>query len=542
MHAPTDEGMSMTRAKRWLRITAPALALVACSTSQPMHATPDLDAAVASDAAAIGASSAHIARLSDALRPLAEAHCEWLLSCCKATELAFQLGSAAASKQDCATRLIADQLRASWLDPPTYAALPEVLQSLASAAYDQEYAQLEVKSAALAACAKSLSKRGCNAIPPDHCTTMPPPAADPCALELLFQHLPNEGDACTFAVGCAAGLVCTATNANMNYCVRLGSKGDPCRQDADCADAWVCDHAKGECVGGVAAGKTCGYADPSHPVLGTETTRCARGLLCDATTRRCTDKRCSWGTSCYDATQCPQGLHCIQSHCDLLRDTAQTCDNDADCTSGRCRYDGNAAQRCQAGPQGVGGECFTAQDCTSGRCVAQHCVKQLAVGAQCAGTDPDECSGGRCDTAATPFQCVRAGLEGAACGPADGCASGHLCRAGMCHLPPFATGAACSADAECKEGQCAGDTCQPLGKDGDPCGAAKSAPTCDTNFYCNDAGSCSPIKGLGEPCSGVAGECLGWGASGCTAIDGVLRCNSPGPTEVTCSARGGTGG
>ena len=167
--------------------------------------------------------------------------------------------------------------------------------------------------------------------------------------------------------------------------------------------------------------------------------------------------------------------------------TGDTCQADAQCSSGRCRM-----AQCRA-REAVGGSCVTNADCQAAlQCQSAVCKRNL--GGSC-GTD-DECVEGSCLRAT----CTAAQPLGSVCQSNRGCVTPNDCSAGVCHVP---LGGSCSSADQCGPNVCLGNVCakQP---------ASNSA-------------------GMGQPCNAdsqcISGSC-GWQDICAARVGPTINCNS----------------
>jgi len=478
-----------------------------------------------------------------ALKPLAEAECKWLFQCCNADERANGLGPAPVAA-DCADRVLqAESVTYSYYALPLRDATKRVLRELSRLGYGYDYGRVTIDAAAVQACAKSISDAACNkTAPKDHCEPKAPVLDDPCAASKLLVGKQQVGDECdTNGFDCAAGLFCQYVDGNQGVCLKSPKMGDTCFADQDCGDA-VCDFATGKCVAGAEFGAACSFADPDHPVEGTEKIRCRSSLACDSVTLKCSDPLCEGGSNCQTDATCPAGTTCVYYHCGKLLKGGSQCGKDADCEGGRCRYDQSIMRQVCSSPAADGGQCDQDDDCVSHYCAftgGEHgaCTPQHPLNGKCDSMNARECTTGRCQqNQAGDFVCVA--------GPAvdDTCATDGQCNvqdklfcvAMKCKKAPFDVGGDCTNAQQCKSEVCLASKCAAKGQAGATCGTAKSAP-CDVGFYCDVAmdgsveGTCKAKKPEGTPCTTLS-ECC----NDCRASHGALRCMGTGPGETRC--------
>jgi hypothetical protein len=177
---------------------------------------------------------------------------------------------------------------------------------------------------------------------------------------------------------------------------------------------------------------------------------------------------------------------------------------------GKVVFDGETAQKCL--------DEFGAQTCDttdeSGRAFPASCdhIIQGTVDAGGACAFSEECKSGMCDVPACSMACCQGtcvgdappppGGPGAMCSTSGDCTDDSFCDFSL-NVPVCTalkpSGAACQATSQCAYGLgCAGATCKPLPKLGEPCpdGVCR-----DAGNYFNAAGTCAQIGLAGDACT-----------------------------------------
>jgi hypothetical protein len=290
----------------------------------------------------------------------------------------------------------------------------------------------------------------------------------------------DAGDGCSWKRACGAGLECKASDAcgAADCCVPVGELGQDC--------IGVMSFGPGGSQGGTCNGE-----------LG-----CVYGAECTA----------------YGLSQCclpagDDGQSCIG---DYTTSSGPTCHGELECIS---------SDECLA--QGLNRCCKPAGD-EGASCVGPY----MAGGGNLPTCNGDlSCVfGSPCAASGLPYCCLPAGdenepclgdeytpeasrcLAGLACVSSAYCSDSQLdscCRTpGGAGLPCRSTGEQCDQDLICVYGQrCAGagDCCQPIGLEGDPCSESSHCSDglfCDNGQACGDVGDCCQPFGLeGDPCS-----------------------------------------
>lgn len=256
---------------------------------------------------------------------------------------------------------------------------------------------------------------------------------------------PCVGDAClcTTSAACGRGLYCDVPSGR---CL----PGD-CGADRDCAAGERCDLATNMCVaaptacrthGDCAVGSYCAAGVCTASGTCTSDAACSGGFVCDfrgtcapqAPPACRTTADCSGDTVCVEGqcrpvtdvcqfnNQCGPGRACVNNAC------VDICTGDADCGSGAsCQ-----SSFCQPNPS----ECTTSADCPGAEhCVEGRCLADCTGGAACASSH---------DLCAADLFCRPDWTQHPYCIDDTGCATGHVCRMGVCRTPcPSSTNDEC---------------------------------------------------------------------------------------------------
>ena len=213
---------------------------------------------------------------------------------------------------------------------------------------------------------------------------------------------------CTSNSECPNGY-CDASTMRCNTAVR-------CTTGAQCPISFTCD-SRSFCVpGGCATNAECAAI--------------ATGLVCDATSHRCTPGgRCASDSECASTPATPV---CLGGSC---QPRANQCQFDYQCTgAGQSCVDG----RCVAGCTNSA-NCGTGQTCANGRCGYP--------------------TSGACGTPCATGQVCASGVCLRTCGNDATCGAGFMCDNGVCRVDtrprPFCTmDSECNRDSICYNGAC----------------------------------------------------------------------------------------
>jgi hypothetical protein len=527
-------------------VVSVAAALVVVTLGVVFTGCSDDDPANPGGSSTSGPRTVRVEEIRAALRPLADAECQWLYRCCNGDERSAKIGTRA-NAGECADHLIDVAVRSSIPfglvstgNSPAYT----VLQELNRLGYGFDRGRIAVDKAAVDACVQRVNTSTCTpAAAPDHCTPVPPPPIDdPCKVKRLLVGKQQLGEDCSpGSTDCANGLLCSTLRGSDGVCVKAAAPGDACFDDSDCNDELVCDFRSGKCVQGGDAGASCSYSDPERPREGTTADRCRRELSCDTVTLKCGGSECAGGSFCIEDAQCPAGATCVRNRCGKLLKAGEPCGQDRDCESASCRFQNGRLSCGSLGP--VGSACQDDRECASGYCTftagvpGQKCTAQLADAADC--NSDRECVSGRCrPSAAGGLVCAPAVAPGATCDADDDCSPVKklFCFQTKCTLAPLPDGASCNVETDCTSELCFNAKCTPKSVAGADCNKA-DVPPCDDAFYCDSVtaapGKCVAKRGYGARCvrdEECAGSCIG--------MFGTLRCNGAPRGSTICSSGG----
>jgi hypothetical protein len=177
-------------------------------------------------------------------------------------------------------------------------------------------------------------------------------------------------------------------------------------------------------------------------------------------------------------------------------------DVEAAIDANRMRFHSDNAEECLKAASSASCDLAQAADELERHCHGVTGAK-VATGGDCFGTE--ECVGGMCVGAPCAGKCVAYASPGAACvvtggNPGETCdPTVHYCD-GTCKHKKQAD-AECAADVECAfDNVCVDGKCNraPRLRRDDVCGT-RSRP-CEDGLYCDETGSCQPLKSTGEAC------------------------------------------
>ncbi|MCA9607642.1 MAG: hypothetical protein KC619_18670 [Myxococcales bacterium] len=478
------------------------------------------------------------------MRPLVSAACQWMFGCCSTDERVHQLGDFVVDEADCTERLI-DAIAAGVpldLEQPGLSSDPA--EGLLVLALSIDEGRVSVNQAAVQRCADATASRTCNTAvavdPSGRCTPGAAPGADPCDPTELLEGRQAIGEACNGPWECLEGLRCIDAGIAA-VCARRALEGETCFGDAECGAALVCDWSTGRCAPGARAGEACAFADPTSPIPGTESVRCAPGLTCDPVALVCGGGFCAAGAPCADVfadTDCPVGSFCVGNtwttpSCRAPGETGAPCFKAADCQSAWC----DAVTETCAVRLGVGASCFSHDECASGFCPAGACAPSVAPGQPCPSFSHAECAGGYCDTTDPVAPVCRAyAADGGPCPLGLECdpEARLSCIDGTCLRPPFDVGVRCTNGAQCASGLCYAGSCSAGAALGSSCRTDGTVAPCAVGAFCDADegvdGTCAALRRTGEACSTDA-QC--WGS--CVTRFGQRMCDAtPAADEAWC--------
>ncbi len=390
------------------------------------------------------------------VRPLFEASCAKVFSCCNPSQATLALGPSAGTPEQCvavledrmARGLNPTELGSEYdffleMDWPDVGDLATLLES-GRAVIDQE---------AIDACAALIAGIECR--------------------EFAYGHygygIPLE-DTCLAKASCRPE----------NWVVGVAEEGEPCNTEADydeCGKGLYCEgDDAGVCVRGGTAGDRCISADD-----------CGPGAFCDIDSGVCSAV-CALGAPCDDDSDCGEGLRCDEDDTsgfdeacviDDRGDKGDPCSGDSDCKSSECRLFGDQNE-CAA-------YCAVDADCDADEyCEESICTPKAATGELCGGDstclDPDD----RCLWASGGARCFAPVVDSDDPCPAStvGVEASDLCPEGQF----------CSMES---------DTCVDLVDVGEPCEVVFA---CGADAFCTWNGElnvCVDAADRGEDCSEV---------------------------------------
>lgn len=191
-------------------------------------------------------------------------------------------------------------------------------------------------------------------------------------------------EACRTNGDCAVGRYCNSSN--------VCEESSTCTSDASCSGGFVCD-----------------FRDTCVPLEGCRVdTDCTGGQICIESVCRSTTTTCRYNY------ECGAGHFCVDSHCTTNCTDNDQCPADTVCDGNFCRPDTT--------------QCTATSQCSGG----QHCVEGNCLD-DCEGA-PSSCgSNNYCDVADS--FCHPNWQPRPVCVEDDDCATGHVCRSGVCRTP-----------------------------------------------------------------------------------------------------------
>lgn len=327
-----------------------------------------------------------------------------------------------------------------------------------------------------------------------------------------------------------------------------GKRAAACALAAEAAGAARCANGADESsqcpvaliTGTVPAGGAC-YDDATRLyVFGAD--ECAPGNYCraDACPGTCTP-RAKIGEACNYGT-CVDGAYCKDEKCAATSALGAACTSDS-CAKGlACAQvipaEGSPAPGTCKAPSRPGDACSATDPCTLGLgCLDGKCTGHVEMGQRC--SDQVPCFGGfSCiDRDGKGATCGAPLTAGAACTSTAQCAVGDRCLPegkGVCTAPPQA-GEVCSALLGCAVGLVctAGpdSRCVARAGAGQACPLRYSAGGCQPDLYCRFDQTCGPVGKEGEPCGAYEPK-------GC--VEGLFcsrqthTCTKPGAAGAFC--------
>lgn len=174
-------------------------------------------------------------------------------------------------------------------------------------------------------------------------------------------HFAEYNDLALTAMDCGSGLRCLASNNGAGRCAKAAALGQPCHQDAECADELVCGTSE-LCTEATTTSATCGTAI------------CSNTELCALPGPTCEGIR-------FIGESCEGKLNCVASAC--RKD------------SGRCEPFGNCSAACAGDECKLNGACkfpLLGQPCVA-ECADSNAVWKIGcVEGTCHRTDNPACS------------------------------------------------------------------------------------------------------------------------------------------------------
>jgi len=462
------------------------------------------------------------------MRPLVDAACDWMFGCCGPDELTYQLGVFTVDAGNCSERIIESIKAGNPLDIQQSGLSNEEADGLLALALSINEGRVGVNSPAVAACADATSIRACNVpvevTPGGRCTPGAEEPIDPCDPEEMFVGRQGVGEECDGFWECKEGLRCIDF-LNSGVCAETAVEGEFCYSDFECTEGLVCDYGAGLCTPGASSGEPCAFLDPTRPVPGSETIRCAAGLSCDSTTDTCSGGDCSPGAPCGDISSdsdCPEGFYCVVNEaggatCRTPVAPGDYCNKDLDCSTGYCDpFASTCGNRLANGVI-----CDFSEECQSAFCDfnTSTCAPTVGAGQPCPSFSDEECSGGYCNTddPAAPVCDAYAG-EGQPCPLGFECDAeqGLSCADGTCRLTPFPNGTTCFDSFQCESQVCFADECGPGAAFGAACSNDGMLEPCMLGGFCDISpgetmGTCTELRRSGEACERTEqcwGECV----------------------------------
>lgn len=471
------------------------------------------------------------------MKPLVDAACDWMFGCCSSDELVYQVGNFTVDADDCSVRLLDAVTTGTPLDLVQGGLSNDPAEGLLILALAINEGRVDVNSGAVNECADATSDRACNsplevAGPVGRCTPSATGVeANPCDPNEMFRGKQGVGEQCDGPWECKEGLRC-ADFGIAGVCALRSAEGKNCFSDDECADDLICNYEEGQCRPGALSGETCAYADPTNPIPGTETVRCADGLTCDPMAFVCAGGFCSPGSPCSDIfndSDCPESFYCVgnfltQSSCQQPGLAGAPCSKADDCSTNFCDpFDEVCADLLMTGES-----CFDNGECASGFCSGGLCQPSFGTGQPCPSGLPEECQGGYCDTAGAMPTCTAYAGEGGPCPNGFECdpSDDLFCVDAVCLRQPFPNGTTCFDSFQCASRACYMGECTAGAVIGAPCRTDDTTEPCIVGSYCQAPvggvdGVCAELKRSGQACAGP-NEC--WGD--CVVRFGGLMCDA----------------
>ncbi len=339
------------------------------------------------------------------------------------------------------------------------------------------------------------------------------------------------GSACDEAVSCQAGHLCLGEEAAGFRCYAVTGPGGACGAEDDlfsvCADGLFCAPSVGLCQAGTKDDPCVVDAD------------CAAGFLCIEATGTCHDG--VPGSPCNDDEDCAGESVCRdvegQLVCVELLEEGEECGTPSPfvfCSEGLVCSAEVEPPRCLV-PGGDEWPCEPdGESCKEGF----HCLESHSA---CFDGDegdpcdlPEHCQAvHRCD--GESGTCLFAG-DGAACSADDQCAAGYFCMLALGECFDGSEGDPCFADSDCPESHACleeSGTCT-AGAIGSPC---EGDGHCTEGLFCLPAGegtACTLVGGEGEACGAQNPFVICADGLGCNEGFDPPQCSAPGGDEHPC--------
>jgi len=473
------------------------------------------------------------------MKPLVDAACDWMFGCCSADELTYQVGTFTADADNCSERLL-DALEAGVPLGLQQGGLSNgPAEGMLALALSVNEGRVSVNGDAVQTCADATADTVCNSAviapePGGRCTPGDGDAVvNPCDPAEMFQGKQGVGEECSGEFECQGSMRCVSFGPS-GICARRGEVGEFCFEDQECSSGLICDYAEGTCSEGKLLNEACAFVDPTQPIPGTESVRCADGLACDPTALLCVGGYCAPGAPCNDTvndSDCPESYYCsgdlmgLMFTCQPPSPDGTPCVRDETCASDYCDFlNGGVCGSLLL----VGEACDFGDECKSGFCDMNTCAEALPPGSECPNFDDGQCDGGYCDTIAAPPVCTAYAGNGGACPNGTECdpAQDLACVEATCRPQPFADGVACGDGSQCESTVCFEGLCTQGSPIGATCALDGSIAQCVLGAFCESVegaatGSCKELLRPGSPCL-RSEQC--WGE--CTVRFGRLMCDA----------------
>lgn len=322
----------------------------------------------------------------------------------------------------------------------------------------------------------------------------------------------NEGDAALDSGADASHMLCSCGTTD---CIRAGCGNLPDGEACSAADQCASNY----CEGGLCcAGGTCCDDTRTCPGLGTVNTVCTDASRCQGERGEvvCLDFSCATVAGVPDDTACAgdsealtcgayRSVYCTGEEtqelpvCPTSCDSADACDDGAQCLDCECVAIVADGGRCEASEECASGYCDSGLCCAGGDCclAATDCPNLYREAATC--DSATTCQGTRVDAVCKDFQCTQGNpiADDRACGSdvvRNDCGFGAdlRCNGQRDQQELVACETPCSDDTQCdSNAYCDGGTCRRALEDGNACSRAAMCRggRCENGFCCA-AGDC----------------------------------------------------